>query len=37
VCFLSILKIKGKKLETKHSLNRNVKSCFDYEYDCRLF
>jgi hypothetical protein len=34
VCFLSILKRKGKKLETKHSLNRTVEIRFDYEYDC---
>jgi hypothetical protein len=36
VCFLSILKRKGKKLETKHSRNRTIESRFDYEYDCRL-
>jgi hypothetical protein len=36
VFFLSILKRKGKKLEIKHSLNRTVESCFDYEYDCRM-
>jgi hypothetical protein len=37
MCFLLILKRKGKKLKAKHFLNKTVESCFDYEYDCRLF
>jgi hypothetical protein len=36
VCFILILKRKGKKLETKHSVNNTVESCFNYEYDYRL-